>query len=78
MGFAGTPGAAGCPVCKAPQRDLPALAAHLVERAEASEGNHVMWLNRYVTKLRMPAADLEPLLADILAGGDATGDRVNR
>jgi hypothetical protein len=67
-----------CPVCEVPQADLPAMAAHFVERAEASDGNHVMWLNRHVTKLRVSAADLEPLLAAVLAGGNTTGDRVNR
>jgi hypothetical protein len=54
------------------------VAAHLVERAEASDGDHVMWLNRHVTKLRVAAADLEPLLAEVLAGGGRAGDRVNR
>lgn len=76
MGFVGTPQA--CPVCGIPQGDLPAVAAHLVERAEASDGDHVMWLNRHVTKLRVAAADLEPLLAEVLAGGGPAGDRVNR
>jgi len=67
-----------CPVCAAPAPDLEALAAHLVERAEASDGRHVMWLNRRVTKHRVSAEELAPLLAGALSGRTVGSQRVRR
>jgi hypothetical protein len=58
--------------------DVEALASHLVELAEASDGAHVMWLNRCVTKHRISATELIPLLASALTGGDTSNDRVTR
>ena len=58
--------------------DLVALAGHLVEEAEGSEDRHVMWLNRHVTKHRLPPAQLHVLLEEELGGGGSTGDRVAR
>ena len=79
MGFVGGGrGPIPCPVCGTAAADLAALSAHFISQAEASEGNHVMWLNRHVTKFQSSAADLEPLLADVLGGGDPAGDRVHR
>ena len=49
-----------CPVCGAATEDL---AAHFVAAAEASDAAHVMWLNRNVTKHRLTAPELAPLLA---------------
>jgi hypothetical protein len=65
---------ANCPVCGIVADDLEALASHLVECADASDGRHVMWLNRSATKYRTSAADLELLLAD----GAPSSDRVKR
>jgi hypothetical protein len=45
------------------------LAAHLVERAAASDDRHVMWLNRNVTKHATDAARLAGLLEQALGGG---------
>lgn len=55
-----------------------ALAEHFVELSERSDARHIMWLNRNVTKLRTPAADLEPLLAAVLAGERPATVRVPR
>ena len=67
-----------CPVCSIAAEDLAALASHLVERAEASDGGHVMWLNRNATKYRTSAAGLELLLAGGTAGGAPSKDRIKR
>lgn len=67
-----------CPVCGLTAADLGAVASHLVERAEASDGAHVMWLNRHVTKHRTSPALLAPELAAVLAGESPPGDRVVR
>jgi hypothetical protein len=67
-----------CPVCALPTYDLASLAAHLVERADASDSGHVMWLNRNITKRQTAAEDLEPLLGAALEGGDLLGPRVER
>lgn len=66
-----------CQVCGLAAGDVATLAAHLVERAEASDGRHVMWLNRNITKHRTSPADLERLLAEGLGGGESS-DRVRR
>jgi hypothetical protein len=68
----------GCPVCGLAADDVRGLASHLVEQAEASEGRHVMWLNRNVTKHRSSPDELEPLLAETLRGEGPYGDRVKR
>lgn len=67
-----------CPACGAVAGSLVAMARHLVDQAEASEGRHVMWLNRHVTKRRTSPAELEPLLASALAGRKPPGERVER
>jgi hypothetical protein len=67
-----------CPVCAEVTKSLSSLAAHLVDRAEESDAAHVMWLNRHVTKHRMPAEELQPLLAAVLAGAPLPGPRVRR
>ena len=71
-------GSVACPVCGIASGDLGALASHLVERADASDGRHVMWLNRYATKYQTSAADLELLLPAALAGEGPSGDRIQR
>jgi hypothetical protein len=67
-----------CPVCGTPTSDALALARHLVAAADASEGRHVMWLNRNVTKHRASAVELEPLLRAALDGSAPAEGRVRR
>jgi len=67
-----------CPVCLVAVGGLEELAAHLVAEAEASEGRHVMWLNRHATKYRMSPSELALLLAAALAGEGSGADRVQR
>jgi hypothetical protein len=67
-----------CPVCGGPVAHVDALALHLVEQAEASDGAHVMWLNRQVTKHRTDAAHLAELLRGLAAGRPSGEDRVGR
>ncbi|HWG72468.1 MAG TPA: C2H2 type zinc finger domain-containing protein [Acidimicrobiales bacterium] len=67
-----------CPVCGTAREDLAALASHLVESAEASDGRHVMWLNRNATKHRISAAGLQLLLGPALAGDRLSSDRIKR
>jgi hypothetical protein len=50
-----------------------ALASHLIAEADASDGRHVMWLNRTVTKHRVDAGELADLLAR-WAGPGPAGD----
>ena len=54
-----------CPVCPAPMRDADALAAHLREQADASEGRHVMWLNRRVSLREIPEAQIAARLREL-------------
>ena len=66
-----------CPVCGAMVGGTDGLADHLVEWAERSDVEHVMWLNRNVTKLRTGAAELAEMLRD--QGGQRPGQpRVSR
>ncbi len=65
-----------CPVCGLEAGGVDGLAAHLVERADASDARHVMWLNRTVTKHRVGAAELASLLRD--SGSAAARERVKR
>ncbi len=55
-----------------------ALAAHLVTQAGESDVDHVMWLNRNVTKHRVSAGDLAVLLRRRSCGSDTGMDRVGR
>jgi hypothetical protein len=67
-----------CPACGTSTTDVAELARHLVKQAEMSDGKHVMWLNRYVTKHRTTAPALEELLRHLLAGGPPAAARVRR
>ncbi|MDA8309926.1 MAG: DUF5810 domain-containing protein [Actinomycetota bacterium] len=67
-----------CPVCALGVADVGGLAVHLVDAAERSEVAHVMWLNRHVTKRRMPPSELEKLLDERTAHGSSASDRVAR
>lgn len=67
-----------CPVCESAFKDLSSLSVHLVEMAEASDGAHVMWLNRNLTKHRTSTVELERLLAAAMDGGGISSDKVKR
>jgi hypothetical protein len=56
-----------CPVCG---NEVGDLAGHLVARAGRSDGQHIMWLNRNVTKKAVDAEELARLLADPAIGSD--------
>jgi pyrroloquinoline-quinone synthase len=53
-----------CPACLVgfASGDYPALAHHLVDRAEQSDPDHVRWLNQNLTREKTGAATLEPML----------------
>lgn len=53
-----------CPACLVgfARGDVPALAVHLVERADESDADHVRWLNQNLTRTRTPAEALVPAL----------------
>jgi len=67
-----------CPVCGTAVVGWGELATHLVERAGRSDGDHIMWLNRRVTKHRRPAAELEADLVATLSGDEPSAPRVRR
>jgi hypothetical protein len=68
-----------CPVCgTATAGGAPALAAHLVEQADKSDGAHVMWLNRTVTKHQTGAVELAALLLAWASATPSEQDRVKR
>lgn len=67
-----------CPVCGLAAAGHSALARHMVELAETSDGHHIMWLNRNVTMHRTSPVELEPLLAVALAGRSTPGERLDR
>lgn len=51
-----------CPICEYRVTDLHELAMHLFDKAQASDGQHIMWLNRNITKFQVPAEKLYQLL----------------
>lgn len=57
---------------------LVALAGHLVDEAARSDVDHVMWLNRNVTRRRVDADELAALLTAWFAGATSGEDRVRR
>jgi hypothetical protein len=67
-----------CEVCGAGVDGFAALAAHLVDEAARSDVDHVMWLNRRVTKRRVPVDELEPLLRARASGADPGAARLRR
>lgn len=67
-----------CPVCGTSTDGWDGLARHLVDRADASDASHVMWLNRSLTKERLPPAHLVPLLQRLHGGDDPGRPRVRR
>lgn len=73
-----TDGSLLCPVCASPAQDLFVLASHLVEKAEASDGGHVMWLNRNLTKHRKSIEEIERLLVSLVAEDRPSDEVVKR
>ena len=67
-----------CEVCGSPVDGFAGLAGHLVEQAARSDGAHVMWLNRSVTKRRVSADELRDLLERRTAGVATGEERVQR
>jgi hypothetical protein len=61
-----------CPVCDIPfdADDYASLAEHFATLASQSDDNHVMWLNRRVTKERTETATLADLLRGVLTTGE--------
>jgi hypothetical protein len=60
-----------CPVCGEVVEDL---ADHFVALADVSDGRHIMWLNRNVTKKAVGVEELGRLLS----GEAHSSDRVDR
>lgn len=58
--------------------DVVALAHHLVGEAARSDVDHVMWLNRNVTKRRVDVDELARLLAARASGETSKEERVRR
>ena len=63
-----------CPACLVgfARADFPALAQHLVDRAEESDPDHVRWLNQNLTRRKAEAQSLVPALEAFFALGNDT------
>jgi hypothetical protein len=57
-----------CPLCRKEFADVPALADHFWEEADASDVRHVMWLNRHVSMRELPREVLREKLEQALRG----------
>ncbi len=55
-----------CPVCRKDVADIPGLADHFWDQAEASDVGHVMWLNRHVSLRELPREVLREKLEQAL------------
>ena len=55
-----------CPVCRREYDDVPELADHFRETADASDVGHVMWLNRHVGLRELPVDVLREKLGRAL------------
>lgn len=67
-----------CPICHVKIKNLSQLASHLVVKANESEAQHVMWLNRFVTKDRVDKKQLHRLLTNRSTGQTQGRDTVQR
>lgn len=67
-----------CAVCQATFRDMSGLAEHFLETAARSDSDHIMWLNRKVSKDRKSAAELEKLLCSQASGILRRDEKVKR
>jgi pyrroloquinoline-quinone synthase len=63
-----------CPACLTPQGpdDIPALAAHLISRADESEPAHVRWLNQNVTRQKTDESTVTLRLREFYDLGGST------
>ena len=63
-----------CPACRVgfARGDFPALAEHLVHRAEESDSDHVRWLNQNLTRTKSEAKSLVPSLEAFFDLGSAS------
>ena len=63
-----------CPACLVgfARGDYPALATHLVDRAEESDPGHVRWLNQNLTRKKTGARELESMLRSFFDLGSGT------
>ena len=73
----GEPGV-DCAVCAVKVRGFEALAEHFVAQAARSDGAHVMWLNRNVTKYQVGSAELAMMLRRQARGLDTGSPQVRR
>ncbi len=55
-----------CPVCRRELTDVPGLADHFWEAADASDVGHVMWLNRHISLRELPRDALREKLEEAL------------
>lgn len=62
-----------CPACLLglPAGDRADLAAHFVERADASDPDHVRWLNQNLSRKRIDVSEVERRLASVFDLGGA-------
>jgi pyrroloquinoline-quinone synthase len=65
---------AACPACRATVDGdgFASLARHFVECAGRSEADHVRWLNQNISRKRMDAEQLEPMLRAFFDLGNGT------
>jgi pyrroloquinoline-quinone synthase len=63
-----------CPACLVgfAKGDYPALAHHMVDRAEESDSDHVRWLNQNLTREKTGTEELEPMLRSVFDLGSGT------
>ncbi len=63
-----------CPACRVgfARGDYPALAEHLVDRAEESDSDHVRWLNQNLTRTKTDAKSMVPALEAFFDLGSAS------
>ncbi len=67
-----------CPICECQVTDLHQLAVHLFNKAQVSDGQHIMWLNRNLTKFQVPVEKLYKLLEQSGFGKPNNQDVVTR
>ena len=54
-----------CPSCLADIfRDYNEISGHFIDMEEKSDADHIMWLNRYISKERISAIELSSRIED--------------
>ncbi len=56
-----------CPACLKTEDNFMELADHFVEKAKASDPDHVMWINRYISSRVISSRELAILLEEFFA-----------